>query len=138
MHHFFKATHPDLNACACAAQVVARIARILLVLIGVSLITMPVTQRIWNWDHFLRGGQDFELSMLLVLSFLCLALLLAKHGEQCVDSLFDFLFAGWRLFSFECNDRRLAHIPVTGASLLLRTKCLGDPSLGYYSLPIQI
>jgi hypothetical protein len=122
----------------CAARMVARVARILLVLMGVSLITMPVTQQMWIWDHFLHGGQDFELSMLLVLSFLCLTLVLAKHGKQYVDSWFVFWFAAWRLPSFESSDRMLARTPVAGASLILRTTRLGDLSLGLYSLPLQV
>jgi hypothetical protein len=117
---------------------VARIARILLLLIGVSLITMPVTQQMCNWDHFLHGGQDFELGMLLVLSFLCLALVLAKQGKQCVDSLFVFWFAAWRLLSFGRSNRMQARTSVTARVSILRTRCLADPSLGLYSLPLQI
>ena len=66
------------------------------------------------------------------------ALVLAKHGKQCVDLLFVFWFAAWRLPSFESSDRMLARTPVAGASLILRTKRLRDPSLGLYSLPLQV
>ncbi len=134
MHPSINVTQPDLNACVCATRIVVRIARILLVLIGVSLLTMPVTQQMWTWDHFLHGGQDFEMGLLVVLSFLCLVLVLSKHCKEYVDSFFEAL----RLLSFEFKGRMRARIPVAGASLILRTKCLGNPTLGLYSLPLQI
>ena len=55
------------------------IARALLILTAISLITMPVTQHLWTWDHFLHGGRDFELSTLMILSFLGLVLVLSKN-----------------------------------------------------------
>ena len=49
---------------------------------------MPLTQYLWSWDHFLHGGQDFELGILMALTLLCLALLLSK---QCKRNLSDSL-----------------------------------------------
>lgn len=133
LDHPLNASLPSLNALACAARIVAGFGWSLLFLVAVSLLTMPITQRLWNWDHFLRGGQDFELSVFLVLSFFCLVLVLSRHCKQCVDSLFA---AGSRL-AYEPSDQRRG-----GASLLgafpLRAKCPGDPTRDLFSLPLQI
>ncbi len=67
------------------------IARALLILTAISLITMPVTQHLWTWDHFLHGGRDFELSTLMILSLLGLVLVLSKNLKQCIDSLLSVL-----------------------------------------------
>ena len=55
-----------------------------LLLSAASLTTMPLTQRIWTWDHFLHGGHDFESVALLFLIFFCLVLVLSKHCKHCV------------------------------------------------------
>ena len=125
---------PDLNACACAARVIAWIGRSLLILTAVSLLTMPVTQHLWTWDHFLHGGQDFELSTLFVLSFLCLVLVLSKHGKQCIDSL----FANWSLPAFIFNHRRLVRSPMRGAFVIRLAERVPSPDLAIYNLPLQI
>ena len=125
---------PDLNACACAARVLAWIGRSLLILTTVSLLTMPVTQHIWTWDHFLHGGQDFELNTLFVLSILCLVLVLLKHGKQSIDSL----FANWCLLAFIFNHRRLVRTPMRGAFLILLAERVPSPDLAIYNLPLQI
>lgn len=103
-------------------------------LTAVSLITMPVTQHLWTWDHFLRGGQDFELGMLVILTFLCLVLVLSRHSKQGVDSL----FAAWRLRTFILNDRALVRIPLLGAFSLLCAERMTSPGSGMYNLPLQI
>lgn len=58
------------------------LSRMLLLLVAVELITMPVTQHLWSWDQFLHGGQDFELSLLMVVTFLCFLLLRTQHCRQ--------------------------------------------------------
>jgi hypothetical protein len=57
-----------------------------LILIALSLVTMPITEHLWAWDRFLHGGQDFELGALLVLSFLCLVLVLSRQCQKRVES----------------------------------------------------
>lgn len=125
---------PDLNACACAARVLAWIGRSLLILTAVSLVSMPVTQHFWTWDHFLHGGQDFELGALLVLLILCLALVLPRHGKQCVDSL----FANWCDLAFIFKHRQLVRTPLRRAFSILLAERVPSPALAVYSLPLQI
>ncbi|HEX4064988.1 MAG TPA: hypothetical protein VHZ09_03110 [Acidobacteriaceae bacterium] len=59
-----------------------RLSRLLLFLVAIELLTMPVTQQFWAWDRFLHGGQDFELTLLITVSCLCLVLLRAQHCRQ--------------------------------------------------------
>lgn len=134
LNHILNASRPDLNAFACAARVCARIGRVLLTLTAVSLITMPLTQHIWTWDHFLHGGQDFESDTLVILTFLCLVLVLAQHCKQSVN----LLLATLRLFSFISDDRLLARIAVVGTISAFCAQCVTSPGLEAYNLPLQI
>ena len=110
------------------------IGRYLLILSAISLITMPVTQRIWTWDHFLRGGHDFELTTLLVLSFLGMALVLSRQFKDCLDSL----FASWHLLSVTFNHSRQGRFPTAGAFSRFPAECLASPPAGIYRLPLKI
>src|SRR5665213_889671 len=111
LNHTSSASWPGFNASACPASVLAGIGRVLLILTAVLLMTMPVTERLWTWDHFLQGGKDFELGTILVLSFLCLVLVLSKHGKQCVDSL----FANGCHLAFISNHSHFVRVTLAGA-----------------------
>jgi hypothetical protein len=121
-------------AFACMARIYARIGRLLLILIAVSLITMPLTERIWTWDHFLHGGQDFEFTALAILTTLCLVLVLAQHCKQSVD----LLVAARHLFSLICHHFVLARTTRTDTTSTFRNERVSSPVLGMYSLPLQI
>lgn len=56
--------------------------RFLLVLVAIELISMPFTQYAWTWDHFLRGGMDFESSLLFLVVCLHLLFVLRNHRRQ--------------------------------------------------------
>jgi hypothetical protein len=124
----------DLNTISCAARVYAEMVRFLLLLTAVSLITMPVTQLIWTWDHFPQGGQDFELSALAILTCLLLVLLLAAHFRQSISSL----LATGSLFSLICADRELAGTARNGRFPVLLGRRSLCPVLSIYNLPLQI
>jgi hypothetical protein len=128
------ASWPGFNASACQTPVFAAIGRVLLILTAVSLMTMPVTERLWTWDHFLQGGKDFELNAILVLLFLCLVLVLSKHGKQGVDSL----FAHWCHLVFISDLRHSARIALAGAALASSKGRAPSPVLSMNSLPLQI
>jgi hypothetical protein len=53
----------------------------------IVLILSSFTEHLWTWDRFLRGGQDFELSLLALLAFFCLILVLAQHFRRSVSEL---------------------------------------------------
>lgn len=108
--------------------------RILLSLTAVLLVTTPLTQRIWTWDHFLRGGQDYESCALLVLAFLCLVLVLARHCKQSVTSLFTARYQSSGL----PRNPLLAKLALVGAFSASRSECPASPGLEMCSLPLQI
>jgi hypothetical protein len=124
----------NLNTFACAARLLAGAGRFLLLLTILVLVTTPLTQHIWLWDHFLQGGQDYESSALVILAFLCLVLVLTQHCKQSVDML----FATRRLFSFIPHALLLASITPVGVISALWTERAASPGLEIYSLPLQI
>ena len=63
--------------------------RTLLVINVIVLVLSGFTEHYWTWDHFLRGGQDFELSLLALLAFFCLILVIAQCFRRRVSDLFD-------------------------------------------------
>ena len=123
---------PDLNACACTSRVFVWVARALLILTAISLITMPVTQHLWTWDHFLHGGRDFELSTLMILSLLALVLVLSKNLKQCIDSLLSVLC----ILAFVLDERRPIKIPSVFS--IFRTDYVAASDTGTYNTPLLI
>jgi hypothetical protein len=95
---------------------------------------MPFTQHLWTWDHFLRGGNDFETTTLLVLSFLGMALVLSRQLKQSLDSL----FAALRFLSFAFRGRMQGRIFEDGAFRLFSAECPANPPIDMYSLPLLI
>lgn len=132
MAYKFNASRPDLNACT--AQGFARISRYLLILIAMSLVTMPITEHIWTWDHFLQGGQDFELGALLVLSIFCLVLLLSRQCQQWVD----LSLSTWCLASLEFVNHALPPICLAGEVSVFYSGTRGDPGTLTQDFPLQI
>jgi hypothetical protein len=49
--------------------------RLLVLLTTVLVLVMPVTEHLYNWDHFLRGGQDVEFNLLAALLFAAMVVL---------------------------------------------------------------
>ena len=133
MSQEFNANRPSLGACACTARGFAWISRYLLILIALSLITMPITEHVWAWDRFLRGGQDFELGVLLVLSFLCLVLVVSKQCQRWVSSL-----ATWCVAASQLMDSLAPGIgPAVEVSTFNPDPAV-DPGTGRSDFPLQI
>jgi hypothetical protein len=113
----------DFVGFANPAQLYARLSRLLLVMASIVLVALPFTQQLWTWDRFLHGGQDFETSILLIVTSLCLVLVLVRGCKQGVTQLLTLLsrllrsvlhlrIASPARFSVICNDRILG-LPVT-------------------------
>jgi hypothetical protein len=102
-----------------------------LALIAISLVTSPLTQRLWTWDRYLHGGQDFETGAFLILVTLCLVLVLARSLKSSLESV---LASVWRLhMPRDRTDTGNRTSPVAhGAGLPLSRAVL------VYNLPLQI
>ncbi len=117
-----------------SARALAGAGRVLLALTVALLVTSPLTQHVWTWDHFLRGGQDYESSALLILTFLSLVLVLGQHCKQCVRTFFTVR----RRYRSVVSDRPLCEMDrcVTFSHWL--SECEASPGIVTYSLPLQI
>jgi hypothetical protein len=110
------------------------IGRFLLLLCAISLTTTPVTQRVWGWDHFLRGGQDFELTALMLLTALALVLVLSRHCRQCVD----LLLAAYGRLGRKFTKPGLMGIAQASSFSTQLTKPVTAPLSSIYTVPLQI
>ncbi|UWZ86898.1 hypothetical protein [Occallatibacter riparius] len=107
-----------------------RLSRMLLALVAVCVLSSPITQRLWAWDGFLHGGQDFETGALLILLSLCLVLVLVRVCK----SAFERMLAGLSGRAFMCRTAaELAPLRVALAILPL-----GWDAHAVFSLPLQI
>ncbi|MGB8030868.1 MAG: hypothetical protein WCF30_14550 [Terracidiphilus sp.] len=73
---------PRNDMSALLALALKHVGRFLLMLAAIELISMPLTQYAWTWDHFLHGGIDFESSLLFLVICLHLLLVLRNHRRQ--------------------------------------------------------
>jgi len=123
---------PNLDAFG-QMRFVKTIGRILLALTALMLITMPATQHLWTWDHFLHVGHDYELGTLMILSLVSLALVLARHCKQYMDSL----FATWVRLGFICRDAGLTRTS-EATFCTSRAPSSAHTGIDIYNLPLQI
>lgn len=100
-----------------------RAGRILLIINIVLLIASSFTEHLWTWDRFLRGGQDFELSLLALIAFFCLILVLAQYFRRRMSDLLD-RGVGSSLF-----ERDIAVIPSSSVPLLANFSTDRPPGL---------
>jgi hypothetical protein len=107
----------------------------LILLAALVLVAMPWTEYYWQFDNFLRGGQDMELGVLAVVSILCLVLIFLHDNKARLT----FIAAIWR---------RLTPVSEQVAPITPVSFCVSNPrwdtspslnsSLDLYNLPIQI
>lgn len=108
--------------------------RCLLVLTMLSLVTMPITQHFWTWDHFLQGGRDFESGIIAVLSIFLLVLVLSKSYKQCVDVL----FSARRYLVIKFGNLFVSVVPLSEASSNLRGIPPLPPSAWVFGTSLQV
>jgi hypothetical protein len=104
--------------------------RLLLVLASVVLIALPFTQQIWTWDRFLHGGQDFETTVLLILTSLCLVLVMARGCRQVIKLLLTL----WSQLLVRRGSTILQPSRISATSVNRST----GPPIATYNLPLQI
>ena len=110
------------------------IGRLLVGLTTLLLAVMPLTEHLWTWDKFLRGGPDVEFGLLGIASILCLVLVLSQHYKQVINLLLTMR----RLIGFALylDDGSFWVAPDIISSF--RQDRTEAPALGTYNLPLQI
>ena len=94
---------------------------------------MPVTEYLWTFDKFLRGGQDCEFGLLALAAVLCLVLVLS-HQRRAVLNLVLSLQRVWS--SLLRPDDPSTHS--FGLIAPLQYSLPGSSSLPNFNLPLQI
>jgi len=111
------------------------LSRVLILFTILLVLAMPWTEYFWHFDQFLRGGEDFELSLLAVATIFCLVLILLQHGKKNVA--FILALRRWLSFIFQ-HDDQAAPESCCGLITASHAAPLPSPALGMYNLPIEI
>ena len=130
MHQWFNTVRPQWMGLAGPGRGFQSVGRLLVILASVVLIALPFTQQVWTWDRFLHGGQDFETTVLLILTSLCLGLVMARVCRQGIKLLLTM----WS----QLLVRRCSVIPQPA---LISATCVArsaGPLIGRYNPPLQI
>jgi hypothetical protein len=109
--------------------------RLLILFTAILIFVMPWTEYFWQFDRFLRGGQDLELGLLALLTIFSLVLVLLRQRRQNLALLLT--VRRWLSFVFKDEDPRavanacnlIAHSDATPLSTL---------ALCRYNLPIRV
>jgi hypothetical protein len=108
----------------------------LVILFSAFLVAIsPLTDYFWHFDKFPFGGEDFELSLLLIVAILGLVLVLLQHGKNGVAYLLA--LRRWLSLVFQ-GAGSLARGVFSGLVAALRALPLPSPVLSKCNLPIRI
>ncbi len=130
-----RASIPRLNRIDGMSSLWAAGSRGALLFIVVLLLVMPWTEYFWNFDKFLRGGQDFEFGLLAIATIFCLVMVMLQHGKcflRATLSLRKWLSAVFR------RDDPVAPGSFMGLIAAQHAIAVPSPSLGQYTLPLQV
>lgn len=130
IHHWFNTDRPDWIGLARPRHGLQSIGRLLLLLASVVLIALPFTQQVWTWDRFLHGGQDFETTVLLILTSLCLVLVMARGCQQVIKLLLTL----WSQLLVRYHSAILLPSRIPSISVNSRA----GPIIAKFNLPLQI
>jgi hypothetical protein len=122
------------DASAFLAHAPENVGRFLLVLAAIELISMPLTQFAWTWDHFLHGGMDFESSLLFLVVGLGLLLVLRHHSRQDENSRVPRLRLPLPIFDTDKSAPALG----TGVLSPFHRERRASSDFATYNLPLQI
>src|ERR1700761_5351945 len=70
-----------------ASQTCVLLGQILVFLTALLVAVMPITEYLWTFDKFLRGGQDCEFGLLALAAIFCLILLLSHQRREVLSLL---------------------------------------------------
>jgi hypothetical protein len=122
------------TASAWLAHAHENLGRFLLALATIELLSMPLTQYAWTWDHFLHGGMDFESSLLFLVVCLGLVLVLRHHCQE--NEMLRVL--SWRMSLPDRYSTQSSQTPGAGTFLAFHRERRACFDLSPYGLPLQI
>lgn len=110
--------------------------RSLIAFIAVLLAVMPWTEHFYQFDRFLRGGQDCEFGLLALATFFCMVLVISHGFRLRIASMLAMLRWFARVF---VGDECLTDWHVGGGVLALAdVSPVWSPAYGRLRLPLQI
>jgi len=129
LKHASNAVRPPIDSIS---QSYALGGRLLILFTAILIFVMPWTEYFWQFDRFLRGGQDFELGLLSLLTIFSLVLVLRRQNVALLLTV-----RRWLSRVFEDRDPRAVATP---CSLIAHSDVvsLSSSALSRYNLPIQI
>jgi hypothetical protein len=134
LDHALYINRPRYDPSQLLARTPGNIGRFLLVFAAVEMLSMPLTQYAWTWDHFLHGGMDFESSLLFLV--VCLGFLLVlRHLCRPGESL---RAPRWRLSLPVFGTGKFLAMPGNGVLLALHRADRAGSDLAMFTLPLQI
>lgn len=134
MKHLLNTRRTDAVEFALVLEEPLAIGRFLLVLAAIAVLTMPLTQNFWTWDHFLRGGQDFETWTLTIVLILCMAVLLSQLCKRRLD----LLFAVCHMLALTFNRGELPGRSPMGTFAIFRMERVNGTPIDQFSFPLKI
>lgn len=132
LKHYSTTIRPPIDAIS---QACALGGRLLILFTAILICVMPLTEYFWQFDRFLRGGQDFELGLLSLLTIFSLVLVLLQQRRQNLTLLLA--VRRWLSLVFEDGDPRAV---AKACSLTAHSDAvpLSGRALCRYNLPIQV
>jgi hypothetical protein len=109
--------------------------RFLILSTAILIFVMPWTEHFWQFDRFLRGGQDLELGLLALLTIFSLVLVLLRQRRQSLALLLT--VRRWLSCVFEDEDPRAV---ANACNLITHSDVTPLPTLALcrYNLPIRV
>ena len=109
--------------------------RLLILSTAILIFVMPWTEHFWQFDRFLRGGQDLELGLLALLTIFSLVLVLLQQRRQNLALLLT--VRRWLSLVFEKRGPRAV---ANACNLITQSDAtpLSTQALCRYNLPIQV
>jgi hypothetical protein len=117
-----------------ASRTCILLGQVLIFLTTLLVAVMPVTEYLWTFDKFLRGGQDCEFGLLALAAIFCLILLLSHQRREVLSLLLSLRHALSSLFKPVDPSSTLAFHLIAA----MRFHLLPDTSLLIVNLPLQI
>jgi hypothetical protein len=109
--------------------------RLLILSTAVLIFVMPWTEHFWQFDRFLRGGQDLELGLLALLTIFSLVLVLLQQRRQNLALILTVRRSLSCVFEDE-DPRAVANV----CNLIAHSDAtpLSTQALCRYNLPIRV